>query len=101
MLRLSEPAPHGAEPAAFLPEREGHEVVALWASGNELTTLRAMPRAVAESWTALDVIGGAAYEGCSGGPLWDRTREAVVGIVIATHIPSPGDSGAAGSPSSL
>ncbi|WP_239144389.1 trypsin-like peptidase domain-containing protein [Streptomyces sp. SID14515] len=101
VLRLSEPAPHGAEPAAFLPEREGHEVVALWASGHELTTLRAMPRAVAESWIALDVIGGAAYEGCSGGPLWDRTREAVVGIVIATHIPTPGGSDAAGSPSSL
>lgn len=100
VLRLGEPAPHGAEPAAFLPEREGHEVIALWASGHELTTLRAMPRAVAESWIALDVIGGTAYEGCSGGPLWDRTREAVVGIVIATHIPQ-GGSGAAESLPSL
>ncbi|SBV04722.1 hypothetical protein YW5DRAFT_02610 [Streptomyces sp. Ncost-T6T-1] len=101
MLRLGEPAPHGAEPAAFLPEREGHEVIGLWASGNALTTLRALPRAVAESWIALDVIAGTASEGYSGGPLWDREREAVVGIVVAAHIPTSGTADSSGSPSAL
>ncbi|MFI1224651.1 MULTISPECIES: trypsin-like peptidase domain-containing protein [unclassified Streptomyces] len=101
VLRLGESAPHGAEAAAFLPEREGHEVIALWASGNALTTLRAAPRAVAEPWVALDVIAGTAYAGYSGGPLWDRAREAVVGIVIAAHVPTPGSADDSGSPAAL
>src|SRR4051794_30474090 len=50
VLRLGEPAPDGAEAAPFLPERDGQEVIALWASGSTATTLRAAPRAVAEQW---------------------------------------------------
>lgn len=86
VLRLGEPAPDGAEAAPFLPERDGHEVTALWASGNTVTTLRALPRAVAEPWVVLDVVVGSVYAGYSGGPLWDRNREAVIGIVVATHL---------------
>jgi hypothetical protein len=88
VLRLGEPVPDGAEPAPFLPERDGHEVTALWASGNTLTTLRAMPRAVAEPWVVFDVVAGELVGGFSGGPLWDRAREAVVGIVVAAHVAS-------------
>ncbi|MEU1449135.1 trypsin-like peptidase domain-containing protein [Streptomyces mirabilis] len=98
VLRLAAPPPHGAEPAPFLPERDGNEVVALWASGNTATTVRALPRAVAGSWTVLDVTAGAVHPGFSGGPLWDRDREAVVGIVVATHQNAPGDSPAASGP---
>ncbi|MFF7981525.1 trypsin-like peptidase domain-containing protein [Streptomyces sp. NPDC007901] len=86
VLRLGEPAPDGAEVAPFLPEGDGQEVTALWASGNTATTLRALPRAVAEPWIVLDVVAGSVYAGYSGGPLWDRGREAVVGIVVATHL---------------
>ncbi|MET8164876.1 trypsin-like peptidase domain-containing protein [Streptomyces sp. NPDC005329] len=91
VLRLGEPAPDGAEPAPFLPERDGQEVIALWASGSTATTLRAVPRAVAEQWVVLDVVAGSGvYPGFSGGPLWDRSREAVVGIVVATHLTAGG-----------
>lgn len=100
VLRLGERVPDGAESAAFLPEREGHEVTALWASGNALTTLRALPRAVAAPWTTLDVVAGSVYEGCSGGPLWDGAREAVVGLVIAAHMPTPGGA-SAGAPAAV
>ncbi|WP_405606338.1 trypsin-like peptidase domain-containing protein [Streptomyces sp. NBC_00076] len=90
VLRLAEPPPDGAEPAPFLPERDGHAVIALWASGHPAMTIVASPRAVAEPWIVLDVDAGEAREGHSGGPLWDRDREAVVGIVVATHVDAPG-----------
>lgn len=99
VLRLGEPAPDGAEPAPFLPEQDGHEVTALWASGNTLTTLRALPRAVAEPWVVLDVVAGSLVGGYSGGPLWDRDREAVVGIVVAAHVTSgAGEASASAAP---
>lgn len=101
VLRLAEPVPDGAESAAFLPEREGYEVTALWASGNALTTLRALPRAVAAPWIALDAVAGSVFEGYSGGPLWDRAREAVVGLVIAAHVPTPGGASSPAAPAAL
>ncbi|MYX97043.1 serine protease [Streptomyces sp. SID486] len=85
VLELDADAPPGAEPAPFLPHRDGNEVVALWASGHTLPTLRAVPRVSAHPWTALDVLGGTVADGFSGGPLWDRDRQAVVGIVVAAH----------------
>ncbi|MEV5976432.1 trypsin-like peptidase domain-containing protein [Streptomyces sp. NPDC052114] len=78
-------APDGAEPAPFLPQSEGGEVIALWASGHELTTVRAVSRVAGRPWLALDVVGGAVDEGHSGGPLWDRARQAVIGVVVAAH----------------
>ncbi|MER8041583.1 trypsin-like peptidase domain-containing protein [Streptomyces sp. NPDC094032] len=87
VLELDTDAPPGAEPAPFLPHREGNEVVALWASGHALPTVRAMPRVSAHPWIALDVLGGRVAEGFSGGPLWDRERQAVVGLVVASHEP--------------
>ncbi|MCF3118702.1 trypsin-like peptidase domain-containing protein [Streptomyces arenae] len=78
-------APDGAEPAPFLPQSDGGEVVALWASGHELTTVRAVSRVAGRPWLALDVVGGAVDEGHSGGPLWDRARQAVIGVVVAAH----------------
>lgn len=98
VLRLVEPPPHGAEPAPFLPERDGHDVIAMWASGNTATTVRALPRAVADSWIVLDVSAGDVHPGFSGGPLWDRSREAVVGIVVATHLDAPDRSSGAARP---
>ncbi|MFF8430557.1 trypsin-like peptidase domain-containing protein [Streptomyces sp. NPDC016566] len=92
VLRLAEPPPDGAEPAPFLPERDGYAVIALWASGHPAMTITASPRAAAEPWIVLDVDAGEAREGHSGGPLWDRDREAVVGIVVATHVDAPGKS---------
>ncbi|MFH8410508.1 trypsin-like peptidase domain-containing protein [Streptomyces sp. NPDC018019] len=84
VLRLPGPAPAGAEPAPFLPHAYGNEVIALWASGHPLPTVRAVPRVSAPPWIALDVAGGTEVtEGFSGGPLWDRERQAVVGIVVA------------------
>ncbi|MFF3604152.1 serine protease [Streptomyces sp. NPDC002463] len=85
VLELDTEAPSGAEPAPFLPHREGNEVVAQWASGHTLPTLRAMPRAAGHPWLALDVLGGSVADGFSGGPLWDRDRQAVVGLVVAAH----------------
>ncbi|MFF4748082.1 serine protease [Streptomyces sp. NPDC001268] len=85
VLELDSEAPPGAEPAPFLPHREGYEVVAQWASGHALPTLRAMPRVSAHPWIALDVLGGTVADGFSGGPLWDRDRQAVVGLVVAAH----------------
>lgn len=85
VLELDTEAPPGAEPAPFLPQRDGNEVVAQWASGHTLPTLRAMPRVSAHPWIALDVMGGTVAEGFSGGPLWDRERQAVVGLVVAAH----------------
>ncbi|MFI8436007.1 hypothetical protein ACIGJO_20080 [Streptomyces sp. NPDC079020] len=85
VIELDTEAPPGAEPAPFLTHRDGNEVVAQWASGHALPTLRAMPRVSAHPWIALDVLGGTAAEGFSGGPLWDRARQAVVGIVVAAH----------------
>ncbi|MEV0938628.1 trypsin-like peptidase domain-containing protein [Streptomyces phaeochromogenes] len=85
VLELDAVAPAGAEPAPFLPQREGREVVAQWASGHVLTTLRAVTRVCAHPWIALDVVGGAVTPGFSGGPLWDRGRQAVVGLVVAAH----------------
>lgn len=85
VLELDGEAPDGAEPAPFLAQRDGNEVVALWASGHALPTLRAVPRAVAHPWIALDVLGGDVTEGFSGGPLWDRHRQAVTGLVVAVH----------------
>ncbi|MET9661932.1 trypsin-like peptidase domain-containing protein [Streptomyces sp. NPDC006510] len=85
VLELDTEAPTGAEPAPFLSHREGNEVVALWASGHALPTLRAMPRVSAHPWIALDVLGGTVAEGFSGGPLWDRERQAVTGLVVAAH----------------
>ncbi|ORT60683.1 serine protease [Streptomyces sp. CB03238] len=85
VIELDTDAPPGAEPAPFLPHRDGNEVVAQWASGHALTTLRAMPRVSAHPWIALDVLGGRVTEGFSGGPLWDRDRQAVVGLVVAAH----------------
>ncbi|MFG3172338.1 trypsin-like peptidase domain-containing protein [Streptomyces sp. NPDC048200] len=96
VLELVVPAPHGAAPAPFLPERDGNEVVALWASGSTVTTVRALPRTVTGAWTVLDVTAGAVYPGFSGGPLWDRDRGAVVGIVVATHQNALGETSAAG-----
>ncbi len=84
VLRLPGPAPTGAEPAPFLSHAYGNEVIALWASGHPLPTVRAVPRVSAPPWVALDVVGGTEVkEGFSGGPLWDRERQAVVGIVVA------------------
>lgn len=96
VLRLTSALPHGAELAPFLPEWEGNEVVALWASGNTATTVRALPRAVTGAWTVLDVTAGTVYPGFSGGPLWDRDRGAVVGIVVATHQSPRGENSATG-----
>ncbi|MFE2597290.1 serine protease [Streptomyces sp. NPDC059396] len=97
VLELDEPAPAGAEPAPFLTHRDRNEVVALWASGHTLPTLRAVPRVSAPPWVALDVVGGTVTEGFSGGPLWDRERQAVVGLVVAAHVAAPdGPPGRAG-----
>ncbi|WP_326811382.1 serine protease [Streptomyces scopuliridis] len=85
VLELDTEAPPGAEPAPFLHQRDGNEVVAQWASGHTLPTLRAMLRVSAHPWIALDVLGGTVAEGFSGGPLWDRERQAVVGLVVAAH----------------
>ncbi|MET7608157.1 trypsin-like peptidase domain-containing protein [Streptomyces avermitilis] len=85
VLELDTDAPAGAEPAPFLPPREGREVMAQWASGHVLTTLRAVTRVSAHPWIALDVVGGAVTPGFSGSPLWDRGRQAVVGLVVAAH----------------
>ncbi|EFG04141.1 trypsin-like peptidase domain-containing protein [Streptomyces clavuligerus] len=85
VLELDTDAPPGAEPAPFLPHRDGCEVVAQWASGHALPTLRAMPRVSAHPWIALDVLGGRVADGFSGGPLWDRERQGVVGLVVASH----------------
>ncbi|MFG2136141.1 trypsin-like peptidase domain-containing protein [Streptomyces sp. NPDC048650] len=95
VLELTDAPPGGAEPAPFLQHNYAGEVVALWASGNPLPTLRAVPRVSAPPWIALDVLGGAQVtEGFSGGPLWDRERQAVVGLVAAVHRaagpPAPG-----------
>ncbi|MEU5328914.1 VMAP-C domain-containing protein [Streptomyces parvus] len=85
VVELDTGAPPGAEPAPFLTHRDGNEVIAQWASGNVLPTLRAMPRVSSHPWIALDVLGGTVAEGFSGGPLWDRQRQAVVGLVVAAH----------------
>ncbi|MFI2027530.1 VMAP-C domain-containing protein [Streptomyces buecherae] len=86
VLRLEGSAPPGAEPAPFQLHDCEREVVALWASGNPVTTIRARPRVVAAPWVALDVVGGVGVSaGYSGGPLWDRARQAVVGLVVAVH----------------
>ncbi|MEV0370922.1 trypsin-like peptidase domain-containing protein [Streptomyces sp. NPDC050636] len=86
VLELAADPPAGAAPAPFLLHNYGNEVVALWASGNPLPTVRAVPRVSAPPWIALDVSGGAQVtEGFSGGPLWDRERQAVVGLVAAVH----------------
>ncbi|MFJ9416378.1 trypsin-like peptidase domain-containing protein [Streptomyces sp. NPDC101227] len=88
VLELTDAPPEGAEPAPFLQHNYAGEVIALWASGNPLPTLRAVPRVSAPPWIALDVLGGAQVtEGFSGGPLWDRERQAVVGLVAAVHRP--------------
>ncbi|MFG2829520.1 trypsin-like peptidase domain-containing protein [Streptomyces sp. NPDC048434] len=86
VLELTGAAPEGAEPAPFLQHSYANETIALWASGNPLPTVRAVPRVSAPPWIALDVLGGAQVtEGFSGGPLWDRERQAVVGLVAAVH----------------
>ncbi|MFF3540543.1 trypsin-like peptidase domain-containing protein [Streptomyces platensis] len=86
VLELTGAAPEGAEPAPFLQHNYANETIALWASGNPLPTVRAVPRVSAPPWIALDVLGGAQVtEGFSGGPLWDRERQAVVGLVVAVH----------------
>ncbi|MFH8348249.1 trypsin-like peptidase domain-containing protein [Streptomyces sp. NPDC018045] len=91
VLRLPGAAPAGAEPAPFLPHAYGNEVIALWASGHPLPTVRAVPRVSAPPWVALDVVGGTEVkEGFSGGPLWDRERQAVVGLVVADLQAPPG-----------
>ncbi|MFD7665755.1 trypsin-like peptidase domain-containing protein [Streptomyces sp. NPDC059788] len=91
VLRLPGAAPPGAEPAPFLPHSYGNEVIALWASGHPLPTVRAVPRVSAPPWVALDVVGGTEVkEGFSGGPLWDRERQAVVGLVVADLQAPPG-----------
>lgn len=86
VLELTAAPPQGAEPAPFLQHNYAGETIALWASGNPLPTVRAVPRVSAPPWIALDVLGGAQVtEGFSGGPLWDRERQAVVGLVAAVH----------------
>ncbi|MFF4601340.1 trypsin-like peptidase domain-containing protein [Streptomyces sp. NPDC001339] len=86
VLELTAAPPEGAEPAPFLQHGYAGETIALWASGNPLPTVRAVPRVSAPPWIALDVLGGAQVtEGFSGGPLWDRDRQAVVGLVAAVH----------------
>ncbi|MFE7132827.1 trypsin-like peptidase domain-containing protein [Streptomyces sp. NPDC057638] len=101
VLALDGDSPPGALPAGFLPMWEGNEVVARWCSGHALSTVRAVPRASDRPWSALDVVGGRVAEGFSGGPLWDRERQAVVGLIVATHNtgtdPEPGTT-ATGSP---
>lgn len=86
VLRLTEEVPQGAAPAPFLLHGYGEETVALWSSGNPLAAVRATPRSARGPWVALDVLGGGTVtEGYSGGPLWDRARQAVVGLVAAVH----------------
>ncbi|GAU65575.1 hypothetical protein SSP35_01_09190 [Streptomyces sp. NBRC 110611] len=86
VLELTAAPPEGAEPAPFLQHGYAGETIALWASGNPLPSVRAVPRVSAPPWIALDVLGGAQVtEGFSGGPLWDRDRQAVVGLVAAVH----------------
>lgn len=96
VLELADAPPAGAEPAPFLQHSYANETIALWASGNPLPTVRAVPRVSAPPWIALDVLGGAEVtEGFSGGPLWDRARQAVVGLVAAVHhAPEPAAPGA-------
>ncbi|MFI9051138.1 trypsin-like peptidase domain-containing protein [Streptomyces sp. NPDC053427] len=101
VLELTDAPPEGAEPAPFLQHNYAGEVIALWASGNPLPTLRAVPRVSAPPWIALDVLGGAQVtEGFSGGPLWDRERQAVVGLVVAVHRP-PGTAAAGAQPPTM
>ncbi|WP_329315679.1 VMAP-C domain-containing protein [Streptomyces sp. NBC_01278] len=101
VLELDTEAPAGSEPACFLTHRDGNEVVARWASGHPLPTLRAVPRVASHPWIALDVLGGSVAEGFSGGPLWDRERQAVVGLVVAAHDPMASIGAPTSAPSSL
>lgn len=90
VLRLQGGGPPDAEAAPFQLHDCERDVIALWASGNPITTARARPRALAPPWIALDVVGGVGVgPGFSGGPLWDRARQAVVGLVVAVHEESP------------
>ncbi|MER0246706.1 trypsin-like peptidase domain-containing protein, partial [Streptomyces sp. HSW2009] len=86
VLKLAGNAPPDAAAAAFQLHDCERDVIALWASGHPLTATRARPRVLAAPWIALDVVGGAGVnEGFSGGPLWDRARQAVGGLVVAVH----------------
>ncbi|MEU9124600.1 trypsin-like peptidase domain-containing protein [Streptomyces sp. NPDC048506] len=101
VLELAAAPPEGAEPAPFLQHNYAGETIALWASGHPLPTVRAVPRVSAPPWIALDVLGGAQVtEGFSGGPLWDRERQAVVGLVAAVHR-APGAAAPGGQPATM
>ena len=84
VLRITDPPP-SARPARFGSACLGDDVVAWYASGDARTVIEARVQTWAGPWIAVNAgWNGAAFApGFSGGPLWDRRRGVVVGIVVS------------------
>jgi hypothetical protein len=84
LLKVLGPVPATARPVRLDHHRLDGTVYAWYGSGESTTTVSA--RVVSESgpWITVDTTGSALklVPGYSGGPLWDRRRRAVVGMVI-------------------
>ncbi|MEY9861086.1 hypothetical protein ABH935_006726 [Catenulispora sp. GAS73] len=84
LLSIEDAPPPGARPVRLAHHRLDSTVLAWYGSGESTTPVAARVVAEAGPWIVLDTTGSGRklVPGYSGGPLWDRRRGSVVGLVI-------------------
>lgn len=87
LLRIDEEAAAGAQPVRVERHRLGSTVFSWYGSGESTTVVSAVVQAESGPWIVLDTMTSAKdfVPGYSGGPVWDRARRAVVGLVVAAE----------------
>ncbi|MFD6076290.1 NACHT domain-containing protein [Streptomyces hydrogenans] len=86
-LEPRSPLPVELEPVPLAVPALGDEVWAWRGNGDPRTVVRLRANAPAGEWLVLEAppTGFAVQPGYSGGPLWDRRRGAVVGLMVSAH----------------
>ncbi|HEX5120187.1 MAG TPA: trypsin-like peptidase domain-containing protein [Pseudonocardiaceae bacterium] len=86
VLEMIDPLPAGVVPAPFGRHRVGSDVWAWYGSAEPTTVARLSVQGTGE-WIVLDGTASAQQlvAGYSGGPVWDRELQAVVGLVVSAR----------------
>ncbi|WP_369228482.1 NACHT domain-containing protein (plasmid) [Streptomyces sp. R39] len=86
-LEPTKPLPASLRPVPVATPELGDQVWAWRGNGDPRTAVRLRVNAPAGEWLVLEAppTGFAVQPGYSGGPLWDRRRAAVVGLMVSAH----------------
>jgi hypothetical protein len=85
VLKVTGTIPPTARPVPLDHHRLGSTVWSWYGSGEATTPVSALVESEAGPWIALNTVGSAKkfVPGYSGGPVWDRERRCVVGLVVS------------------